>query len=101
MCQITMGWELVFEQAFTGAGDTLPPMWVSVSTSVLRVPLAWWLAPYWGPTGVWWTISLTAVARGLWATLWFRRGNWKRKALSLPVHPELIPVPRGAEGPEG
>ncbi len=101
--QVMMAWELVYAQAFTGAGDTLPPMWVSVSMSVIRVPLAWWLA---GPiglgaAGIWWTISVTGMIRGIWLTLWFRRGAWKQGGHVPPEHPELLAPMRGAEGPEG
>ena len=61
--QLLMGWELVYAQAFTGAGDTLPPLHVSVWTSILRVPVAGWLAygTDLGPAGIWWTISVTGV----------------------------------------
>jgi MATE family, multidrug efflux pump len=101
--QVMMGWELVYGQAFTGAGDTLPPMYVSVGTSILRVPMAWWLAgPVGlGPAGIWWTISLTGVLRGVWVALWFRRGGWKRKAIAFETPPPALHPPISAEGPEG
>lgn len=99
--QVMMAWELVYAQAFIGAGDTLPPMWVSVSMSLIRVPLAWWLAVPMGmgPNGIWWTISGTGILRGVWLTLWFRRGRWKR--FTPPEHPEVMVPLRGADGPEG
>jgi putative MATE family efflux protein len=73
--QIFMGWEIVYGGAFMGAGNTLPPMHVAVATSTVRFPMAWATAfPLgMGSTGVWWTISLTCIARGLWITAWFRR----------------------------
>jgi len=101
--QVMMGWELVYSQAFTGAGDTMPPMYVSVGTSILRVPMAWWLAgpAGLGPAGVWWTISLTGILRGVWVALWFRRGAWKRKAIDFEAPPPAFHPPISAEGPEG
>jgi Na+-driven multidrug efflux pump len=95
-----MGWELVYGQAFTGAGDTLPPMYVSVVTSIIRVPLAWWLAFHTdaGTNGIWWTISLTGIVRGLWIVGWFRLGRWKRKDLGIGAR---VPVPAPTHGPEG
>lgn len=101
--QVMMGWELVYGQAFTGAGDTMPPMYVSVGTSILRVPMAWWLAGPGGlgPAGIWWTISLTGVVRGVWVALWFRRGTWKRKAAGFEAPPPAFHPPISAEGPEG
>lgn len=101
--QVMMGWELVYGQAFTGAGDTMPPMYVSVSMSLIRVPLAWWAAHTlgWGPAGIWWIISLTCILRGVWLAVWFRSGGWKKKAIDfepapVPFHPPISP-----EGPEG
>ena len=101
--QIMMGWELVYGQAFTGAGDTMPPMYVSVATSVVRVPMAWWLAgPLgMGPPGIWWTISLTGIIRGVWVTLWFRAGHWKKKAIDFESPQVAVHAPVGAEGPNG
>jgi putative MATE family efflux protein len=76
-----MGSELVLEGSLGGAGETLPPMLTSSSLTVLRLPLAAWAAPRWGTAGIWWTISLTALGRGVaMMTLW-RWGRWKRKSL--------------------
>lgn len=100
--QVFMGWELVYSQAFTGAGDTIPPLWISSVTSVVRIPLAWWLA---GPAGagtdgIWWTISVTGILRGLVLPLWFRLGRWKGKDLDMAA-PPVRPAPLGPEGPDG
>lgn len=101
--QPMMCWEIVYGGGFTGAGRTLPPMLVSSLTSVVRIPLAAWLAigRGFGPPGLWWTISLTCVARGVWVSLWFRRGGWqieraaKTRLVSAP--PEIV----GPQSPEG
>ena len=101
--QVFMGWELVYAHAFTGAGDTLPPMWTSVLTSVVRIPLAWWLALglALGPDGIWWTISLTGIVRGLVLALWFRRERWRGKDLGIAPSASLPRTALGPEGPEG
>ena len=110
--QIFMGWELVYGHAFTGAGDTIPPMIVSGAVSALRIPMAWALSGPGGagPVGIWWTISLTGIARGLILTVWFRRGGWLRKDLGIrravesgvgvPGMPTGPPLP-GPDSPEG
>ena len=100
--QIFMGWELVYSHAFTGAGDTLPPMYVSVVTSILRVPLAWWLAfrTDLGPLGIWWTISATGILRGVLLTAWFRLGRWKRTDLEIG-EPAPAATPLGPDCAEG
>lgn len=83
LSQVLMGWEIVFEGAFTGAGDTLPPMIVSIVGSVARVPLAYALALWlgWGVAGVWWTITLTTIVKAFVLYFWFRAGRWKKKEL--------------------
>jgi len=76
--QIVVSGETVLEGALGGAGWTLPPMITSTAITLARVPLAAWAALQWGTTGIWWVISLTAIARalammGLWAS-----GGWRK-----------------------
>lgn len=72
------GAELVLEGALGGAGDTLPPMITSTTLTVLRIPLAAWAATRWGTSGIWWTISLTALGRGVAMMVLWKWGRWKR-----------------------
>lgn len=83
LSQIFMGWEIVLEGAFSGAGHTLPPMIVAIPGAVVRVPLAWLLAQHWqmGPDGIWWTISITTVGKAVVLYIWFARGTWKHKTV--------------------
>jgi MATE family, multidrug efflux pump len=79
--QLAITAEIVLEGALGGAGHTLPPMLTSTAITLLRIPLATWAAARWGTEGIWWTISLTAFARGVaMAALW-RSGGWKRRSL--------------------
>lgn len=82
---VFMALEVVLAQAFVGAGDTLPPMLVDVPLTASRIPVAWWLAHHLGlgPEGIWWTISGTAIGRGVLMALWFARGRWKRSRPDL------------------
>jgi Na+-driven multidrug efflux pump len=75
LSQVFMAWEIVYAGAFIGSGNTVPIMQTALVTSIARIPLAWFLAfpLHLGSSGVWWTISLTCIARGIWVTLWFRR----------------------------
>lgn len=75
------GSELVLEGALGGAGETLPPMLTSSTLTVLRLPLAAWAATRWGTAGIWWTISITAVGRGVAMMSLWRWGRWKRKSV--------------------
>lgn len=76
-----IGSELVLEGALGGAGYTLPPMLSSTTFTALRIPLAAWAAVRWGTSGIWWTISLTAICRGLAMMVLWGRGRWWRRAL--------------------
>jgi Na+-driven multidrug efflux pump len=84
LTQVFTGVELVLNGAFSGAGDTMPPMLISVTVSLLRLPLAWWCAVTLGLglPGLAWMISLTCAGRTVILALWFRRGAWRTKALA-------------------
>lgn len=74
--QIFMALEIVLMMAMEGAGYSLVP-WIPGSILTLsRLPLAPVLSRPLGLAGIWWTISGTAIARGV-AVLWiWRRRRW-------------------------
>jgi len=77
-----MAIEIVLENAFSGAGDNVPPMVISVPMNLVRVPLlVWTMALGAGLMGIVWVVTLTAMVRGLLAAAWFRRGNWAHRTL--------------------
>lgn len=79
--QLVVCAETVLEGALGGAGATVAPMVASTALTAARVPLAAWATPRFGAVGLWWTISATAVGRGLaMAALW-RAGWWKRRTV--------------------
>ena len=73
--------EVVLEGALGGAGDTLPPMLASTTLTASRLPIAAFAAGRWGVIGIWWTIALTAIARGLAMALLWRRGGWRHRSV--------------------
>ena len=74
--------EIVLEGALGGAGHTLAPMLTSTSITALRIPLAAWAASRYGSAGLWWTISLTALARAAgMMSIWYA-GRWKRTSIA-------------------
>ena len=81
VAQLVLCLEVVLEGALGGAGDTVPPMLASTTLTASRLPIAAWAAARWGVDGIWWTITLTAVARGLAMAVLWRRGGWKGKSL--------------------
>jgi len=83
LSQIFMGIEIVLEGAFSGAGDTVPPMVVSIPGSIARLPLAYYLCFTLdlGINGIWWTLTITSFVKAIALALWFKKGGWKRKQL--------------------
>ena len=73
LSQIFMAVEIVLEGAFNGAGNTIPPMVVSIPGSVARLPLAYYLCFTldWGISGMWWTLTITTWARAIVVLYWF------------------------------
>ena len=81
--EIFLAWELIFEGAFSGAGDTIPPMSISILFTLARVPLAYYLAISlgWGTIGVWWAIAVSTGIKGILMAGWFKKGRWKLKRI--------------------
>ena len=79
--QFAMAIEIVLDGAFSGAGDTLPPMIVMIPGSIARIPLAYYLCYNlgWGINGVWWTLTFTTLVKSFILLFWFHRGKWKLK----------------------
>jgi len=72
VCQVFANMEYVAANAFRGKGRTVPPSIASISSNVIRVPLAFFLSltPL-GVLGVWAAISFTAGLRGVVVSLWY------------------------------
>jgi len=77
VAQLFMAFELVLQIAMEGAGYTVLPTLSGVGLTSLRLPLAWWLRGPLGLAGIWWAISLTAIARGAVMIGIWRRGTWR------------------------
>jgi putative MATE family efflux protein len=74
--------EIVLEGALGGAGYTVAPMLTSTVITSSRIPLAVWAAARYGSAGLWWVISLTALARALGMMTIWRSGRWKRSSIA-------------------
>ncbi len=73
LSQIFMSIEIMTQGAFAGFGKTIPPSIVSVLFNGLRIPLALILSKssLLGLNGVWWSISITSVLKGIIIVTWF------------------------------
>jgi putative MATE family efflux protein len=80
---IVASFNMVLQQCITGAGDTLPPMIISIIIVwVLQIPLAIFLSrTSLGVFGVRWAIAGGAVASMIAYSIYFKLGRWKNKRL--------------------
>lgn len=75
---VAMGVEVVYEGAFSGAGDTLPPLIIGGSLTAARIPLAIWFGSTLGLgiLGVWIAIAVSTALKAVVSWFWWRRGRW-------------------------
>ncbi|MEN9507711.1 MAG: hypothetical protein RLZZ621_274, partial [Gemmatimonadota bacterium] len=76
--QLFLGAEVVLESAMGGAGWTMVPMLGSTAITLLRLPIGAWAAAQWGTSGLWWTLALTAAARGVLMMGLWANGRWRQ-----------------------
>ncbi|TBN06755.1 MATE family efflux transporter [Hyunsoonleella flava] len=72
---------MVVVNAFNGAGDTKTPTYINfVCFWLLQLPFAYVMAITldFGPSGVFWAITLAEVLIAVIAIVWFKKGNWKK-----------------------
>ncbi|MFT5873935.1 MAG: putative MATE family efflux protein [Clostridium sp.] len=79
--QIFMCIEMTTAGAFNGLGRTMPPSIVGIVLNAMRIPGALLLSTVFGLSGVWWSISLSSVLKGLILASWF--------IIFLTRHPEI------------
>lgn len=77
--QLFMCMELMTVGAFNGIGKTHIPPIFSITFTALRIPLALILSEPFGLNGVWMSIALSSVFKGLVLVFWFRRSLGKMK----------------------
>ena len=73
--QIFMCMEIATSGAFNGIGRTMPPSIIGITLTGMRIPLALVLAlgTSLGLLGVWWSLSLTSILKGIILFVWFYR----------------------------
>jgi len=87
---VAMAVSQVFGGIMRGAGDTMPPMWISMFTTVVvRVPVAYlwaWFTrsqtyPAGSPDALFFSLLISWTAGAVANYLWYRRGTWRNKSL--------------------
>ena len=77
---IFYGYGMVVINSFNGAGDTKTPTYINfVCFWLLQLPFAYVMAITldFGPSGVFWAITIAEVLIAIIAIVWFKRGHWK------------------------
>ena len=70
--QLFMMLEITLQGVFYGIGRTIPPAIISISCNYLRIPMALLFVSFgWGLEGIWWTICLTSILKGIIILVWF------------------------------
>ncbi|MEW4922755.1 MATE family efflux transporter [Algibacter sp. 2305UL17-15] len=72
---------MVVINAFNGAGDTKTPTYINFFCFwILQLPFAYVMAISlgFGPSGVFWAITLAEILIAIVAIIWFKKGNWKK-----------------------
>lgn len=70
--QVFMCVELATAGAFQGLGKTMPPSISGITFTALRIPLAFILCQTaLGLNGIWWTITISSIIKGLVLPSWF------------------------------
>lgn len=75
--QLFMCIEITTEGAFCGLGKTLPPSIVSITLTAARIPLAICLSEFLGLNGIWWSITISSICKGIVLCSWFLRYQHK------------------------
>ncbi len=73
-----------FGSAFSGEGDTFPPMLASlVGNWGVKIPLAYVLTGYFkmDASGIWLAIAISVAIEAMMMSAWFARGTWQHKKI--------------------
>lgn len=64
--------EMISNGVFTGLGLPKIPATISIVFTVLRIPLAMFLITYLGVNGIWWSISISSILKGIASLLLYQ-----------------------------
>ncbi|SEN49226.1 putative efflux protein, MATE family [Halorientalis persicus] len=78
-----MGVTRAYSGGFRGAGKVLTAAAITVlMLGLIRLPIAWFGAQIYGPSGIWASFAISNVLAAVVAYLWFRRGTWRESDLT-------------------
>jgi len=81
----------IYSGVMRGAGDSMIPMLITfISLWVIRIPFAWIMSGKIGVTGIWWAIPAGWLVGLILAYIYYKTGNWKKKAVVKPEEEFLV-----------
>lgn len=69
--------EMISNGVFTGFGVPKIPATISILFTLIRIPLALILTNYLGVSGIWWSISISSMCKGVVAYLIYKFKIWR------------------------
>ncbi|HEY2148247.1 MAG TPA: MATE family efflux transporter [Pirellulales bacterium] len=100
ICFGFVGLQQVLTGTLRGAGDTLAPMLLAIiSLWILRFPLAYVLSKHTalGAVGIWWAVAISIMASAILASIYYLRGDWKKRRLLDEVRSDAASLEDSAE----
>ncbi len=81
LSELFMCAEITTSGAFGGLGNTVPPSVESIVFTFARIPLLFILTPFLGLNGIWWSISISSIVKGVVLVSWYL--IYQRKACRI------------------
>lgn len=78
VCQMFMSTEIITAGGFNGLGRTVPPSINGILFTGLRIPLSLWLSTFMGLDGVWWSMSISSILKGVILPSYFYFSAYKK-----------------------
>lgn len=95
--QVFMIVESLVGGALNGLGKTIPQSIVSLTFNFLRIPMAYLLIPHYGLNGIWLSITISSIFKGIVIYIWYKlyirySHTFKDIDLSKPLSDDKIMV---------
>ncbi|WP_372909521.1 MATE family efflux transporter [Salinigranum sp.] len=74
-----------YSGSFRGAGKTLISAAIAIlALGAVRLPVAWFGAQSFGPSGIWWSFVVSNVVGAAVAVVWYKQGTWRDADVTQP-----------------
>jgi putative MATE family efflux protein len=74
-----------YSGSFRGAGKTLISAAIAIlALGAVRLPVAWFGAQSFGPSGIWWSFVVSNVLGAAVAVVWYKQGTWRDADVTQP-----------------